>query len=116
MLSTPQCQVFRPGCTIPPPPGCPRDGGGSCRRRRPGITVLLSPLFGYVTIKANSVIAAAFFHGTFNATCGLALVVVKGGTDLTVGVTGLAGLITLLLFNLGLFVYDRHSETIRQDR
>lgn len=36
------------------------------------MTVLLSPLLGYVTIKANSVIAAAIFHGTFNATYGLA--------------------------------------------
>ena len=52
------------------------------------MTVLLSPLLGYVTIKANSVIAAAFFHGTFNATAGLALMAVKGGNDLTVGVDG----------------------------
>ena len=44
------------------------------------MTVLLSPLLGYVTIKANSVMAAAFFHGTFNATAGLALMAVKGET------------------------------------
>jgi len=71
------------------------------------MTVLLSPLLAYVTIRANSVIAAAIFHGTFNATYGLALVVIQGGNDLTVGVTGVAGAIALLLFNGGLFLYDR---------
>ena len=80
------------------------------------MTILLSPLLGYVTIKANSVIAAAFFHGTFNATAGLAIMPVKGGNDLTVGVTGLAGLITLLFFNLGLFVYDRQVAPGREVR
>jgi membrane protease YdiL (CAAX protease family) len=72
-------------------------------------TVLLSPLLGYVTIRANSVIAAAIFHGTLNATAGLALMPVQGGSDLTVGVTGLAGIVTLLLFNCGLFIYDRRA-------
>lgn len=32
---------------------------------------------------------------------------VKGGNDLTVGVTGLAGFIVLALVNVGLFIYDR---------
>jgi len=70
-------------------------------------TVLLSPLMTYVTIKANSVIAAAVFHGSLNATVGLPLIVVRGGNDLTVGVTGLAGFLTLALANLGLFVFSR---------
>jgi membrane protease YdiL (CAAX protease family) len=70
-------------------------------------TVLLSPLMAYVTIRANSVIAPAIFHGTLNATAGLALVAVKGGSDITVGVTGLAGLATLLLVNLGLLLFRR---------
>jgi uncharacterized protein len=71
------------------------------------MTVLLSPLLAHVAIKANSVIAAAIFHGTFNATYGLALAVIQGGNDLTVGVTGVAGFITLVLVNYGLFLYDR---------
>ena len=33
--------------------------------------------------------------------------VVKGGDDLTIGVTGLAGFIVLGLVNLGIFVYER---------
>jgi membrane protease YdiL (CAAX protease family) len=71
------------------------------------MTVLLSPLLCYLTIRANSVIAAAIFHGTFNATAGLAIVVIRGGNDLTTGVTGLAGLIVLAVMNVGLFAFDR---------
>jgi uncharacterized protein len=73
-------------------------------------TLLLSPLMAYITMRANSVIAAAIFHGTLNATAGLPLMVVRGGSDLTVGVTGLAGLLALLLVNLGLFFVVRREE------
>ena len=57
--------------------------------------ILLSPMMSYITLRANSVIAAAVFHGTLNGTSGLALMVVHGGDDLTIGVTGLAGLAVL---------------------
>jgi membrane protease YdiL (CAAX protease family) len=70
------------------------------------MTVLLSPLLAYITIKANSVVAAAIFHGTLNATAGLAILVVEGGNDLLVGVTGLAGFIVLFLANVGLFLWE----------
>lgn len=69
--------------------------------------VLLSPLFAYVRIRANSVVAAAVMHGSLNATGGLAILPIRGGNDLTVGITGLAGLIVLVLANLALFAYDR---------
>jgi membrane protease YdiL (CAAX protease family) len=72
-----------------------------------GMTVLLSPLLGYLTLRANSVLAAAIFHGTFNATAGLAILMVEGGNDLIVGVTGLSGIVVLLLANVGLFALDR---------
>ena len=52
-------------------------------------------------------LAAAIFHGTFNATAGLAILVVKGGNDLTVGVTGLAGFVVLLFADIGLFLFER---------
>jgi membrane protease YdiL (CAAX protease family) len=71
------------------------------------MTVLLSPLLSYLTIRANSALSAAIFHGTLNATAGLAIVVIRGGDDLTTGVTGLAGLIVLAVMNLGLFAFDR---------
>jgi len=70
-------------------------------------TLLLSPIFGYVRLKARSVIAAAIIHGSLNATAGLAIMVVAGGNDLMIGVTGLAGFIVLLIVNIAIFVYDR---------
>jgi membrane protease YdiL (CAAX protease family) len=83
-----------------------------------GMTVLLSPLLGYMTLKAGSVVAAAILHGTFNAMAGLAILVVTGGSDLIVGVTGLAGFIVLLLANIVLFVFDRpfRFEAVAKDR
>ena len=71
-------------------------------------SMLLSPIFSYVRLKAKSVIAAAIIHGSLNATVGLPLMVIKGGNDLTVGVTGFAGFIVLALTNLGLFIYDHY--------
>ena len=68
--------------------------------------LLLTPLFLYVTIKSGSVIAAAVIHGTLNGTAGIAIMLIKGGNDLTVGMTGLAGFISLAIFLAGLFVYD----------
>lgn len=72
------------------------------------VTVLLSPIFSYVRVKAGSVIAVAIIHGAFNGSTLLATLLVKGGDDLTVGLGGLAGLIVLLLANVCLFWYD-HS-------
>lgn len=70
-------------------------------------TVLMAPLFSYIRIKARSVIAASIFHGTINAAYGLSIILISGGDDLTVGMTGLAGFITFALTDLGIFIYDR---------
>jgi uncharacterized protein len=73
------------------------------------LTILLSPLIGYVRLRAQSVFAAAVFHGTFNAAATL-VIFTKGGSAFTVGVTGVAGLITLLLADAALWLYlQRHS-------
>jgi membrane protease YdiL (CAAX protease family) len=71
------------------------------------MTVLLSPLMSYITLRANSVIAAAIFHGTLNATAALALLLIRGGDDVTVGITGVAGFLVLAVADLGLFFWDR---------
>jgi len=71
------------------------------------LCILLAPIFSYVRFKAKSVVAAAIIHGSLNATAGLSLMVIKGGNDLTVGVTGLAGFIVLALVNVGLLLHDR---------
>lgn len=71
------------------------------------VCILLAPLFSYIRLKARSVIAAAIIHGSLNATYGIPLIVIKGGNDLTVGVTGLAGFIVLAFVNIALLLYDR---------
>ncbi len=75
--------------------------------------ILLTPLFLYVRIKSGSVIAAAIMHGTINASFGIAIMVIKGGNDLTTGVTGFPGFITLIIINLLLIVYDRFFDKQR---
>ena len=62
--------------------------------------ILLSPLFSYIRLKARSVIAVSVLHGSFNAFSGLALLMVTGGNDLTVGLPGLSGFIVLGLLNV----------------
>ncbi|MES0489207.1 MAG: CPBP family intramembrane glutamic endopeptidase [Leptospirales bacterium] len=73
-------------------------------------TVLISPLFCYIRIKSRSVIAAAIIHGSLNGTAGLAIMLLKGGSDLTVGVTGVSGFIVLAIVNIGLYFMTRHSD------
>ena len=70
-------------------------------------TLLLAPIFGYVTLKSRSVLAAAIIHGTLNATASIPLLVIVGGNDLTVGITGLAGFVVLAIINLAIFVFER---------
>jgi len=69
--------------------------------------ILLSPLFIYVSIKARSVIAAAIMHGSLNATVGIAIMMLSGGNDLLVGLTGLAGFAAIAFLILLMLVYDR---------
>lgn len=69
--------------------------------------ILLAPIFSYVRLKSKSVIAAAIIHGSLNAVAGVPIMVIKGGDDLLVGITGFAGLIVLLLINICIFCYDR---------
>jgi uncharacterized protein len=70
-------------------------------------TILLSPLMGYVRMRAESVFAAAVFHGTFNAAASLELFL-KGENVLITGVTGAIGMVTLLLANGVLWLHLRH--------
>ncbi len=70
------------------------------------LCMFLSPILVYLTLKANSVIAAAIVHGTMNAVAGISIMMISGGNDLTAGITGIAGFITLVIFTLCLFLYD----------
>ena len=70
--------------------------------------ILLTPVFIYVRVKSRSVYGASFLHGFLNALAGFPLIVIIGGNDLTKGVTGVPGMITLLLMNAALFGYDKY--------
>ncbi len=74
-------------------------------------TTLLSPLLTYVRLRAQSVVAAALMHGSVNASYGLSILLLKGGNDVTVGTTGLAGFVALIAANLLILYHDRSSET-----
>ena len=65
--------------------------------------LLYTPVITLARDRSGSVVAAAVLHGTINATFGLAILPLAGGSDLLVGVTGLAGLAVLAAVNLGLY-------------
>jgi membrane protease YdiL (CAAX protease family) len=75
-------------------------------------TTLLSPLMVLITQRANSVIAAAIFHGTLNGVAGLPLLVTSGGSDLMAGITGLAGFVVLLTVNVALWLFVRPGRLV----
>lgn len=77
------------------------------------LTILLSPFMYFLKIKTGSVIPAAVFHGSFNAIAALPVILIDGGHTLLTGVTGLAGMITLLILNLLVFFYRRKEKDKR---
>lgn len=70
--------------------------------------ILLSPIITYITIKSKSVVAAAIFHGNINAIAGLPIMYLIGGSDLTIGLTGMAGFVAIIFCTLLLFVFDKY--------
>lgn len=68
----------------------------------------LTPMLMYFRIKSGSVIVAAVMHGSINALAGISNLFVTPANDLLYGAPGLAGLLTMLLFDIGLFLYDRY--------
>jgi membrane protease YdiL (CAAX protease family) len=69
--------------------------------------LLSAPLVAYICVKADSVVAAAIFHGTGNGLSMLATLGLEGGNDLLVGGCGLAGFLVHFVAILGLIVFDR---------
>lgn len=69
--------------------------------------VFLGIVISYVRARARSVIAAAVMHGTYNATAGLAIMLIIGGNDLLTGVQGISGVaVTAVLAGI-LYAVDR---------
>lgn len=61
--------------------------------------ILYSPIFTYTKIKTKSVIGPSILHGSLNATAGITIMFLRGGNDLTIGITGISGFIGLLIVN-----------------
>jgi uncharacterized protein len=78
------------------------------------LTILLSPLLGYVRLRAESVLAAEVFHGTLNAAATM-VIFLKGGNVLVTGITGVIGMVTLLLANGVLWLHLRRTRTVLQN-
>ncbi len=75
--------------------------------------ILLSPIFNYIRIKSRSVISVSIMHGTINATYGISIIMVKGGDDLLIGLTGLAGFLALILTLFAFYIYDHYFSNER---
>jgi membrane protease YdiL (CAAX protease family) len=75
------------------------------------MTILLSPLIGYVRLRAESVFAAAVFHGTFNAAATMVLFL-AGGNVLLTGITGAIGMVVLLVADIALYLHLQHNRPL----
>lgn len=69
-------------------------------------TVALSPVYTYVTVRAESVLAATFFHGSFNGLGAVALVYLAGAGNLLVSPVGVAGVGAAVLLTGCCIVHD----------
>jgi uncharacterized protein len=71
--------------------------------------ILLSAVFHFFRIKTGSVIVAAILHGSINASYGLSIMLINGGNDLTIGLTGLAGFIALIGGIIVLYLFNKET-------
>lgn len=74
-----------------------------------GWTVTASPIFTYLTLRAETVLAPTFFHGSFNAVASLSLVYLTGAGNLLLSPVGVAGIGAALLGTAACVVHDRAS-------
>ena len=71
-------------------------------------TLAASPIFTYLTVRARSVLAATFFHGSFNAVSGFSLLYLTGGSRLLISPVGVAGVGAAVLAVAACIVHDRY--------
>lgn len=69
--------------------------------------VLAAPVCTWLRARSGSVVPAAIFLGTLNATAFLPAMLTRGGSDLTLGILGLPGLVTLLALDAALLASKR---------
>ncbi|NHB67722.1 CPBP family intramembrane glutamic endopeptidase [Perlabentimonas gracilis] len=75
--------------------------------------ILFSPIFTLIREKSGSVIAASILHGGINALGGTAIMLLKGGNELLIGLTGLAGFTVLIIFNIMILIYLNKSNKLK---
>ena len=71
--------------------------------------LLMAPLLTFVRVRGKSVLAATVMHGSINATAGLSVMLLSGGSDLVVGMTGAVGFVVLIVANVGVWAYERRA-------
>mgnify|MGYP006286055395 CR=1 FL=1 len=69
-------------------------------------TVALSPVYTYLTVRAQSVLAATFFHGSFNLGV-FTSVFLAGGGELVISPFGVVGIVSALLAIAACVAHDR---------
>ena len=74
--------------------------------------ILLGVLELWSVLKTGSVIPAAMMHGTVNAITGTSMFLINGGSDLTVGMQGLSGIIAMAITIAVIYFYDRRHDGI----
>lgn len=72
--------------------------------------ILITPVMVFLTLKSKSVINASIFHGVLNSLGGLPIILLKGGNDLSKGLTGFGGFIILIILNLFLYPFIKKLE------
>lgn len=74
--------------------------------------ILLGVIELYLVRRTGSAVVAAIFHGTVNAISGMALFFLEGGSDLLIGVSGVAGFAATGLVIGLIWLYDRRHGRI----
>lgn len=75
--------------------------------------ILFAPVFTLIREKSGSVIAVSILHGGINALGGTAIMLLNGGNELLIGLTGLAGFTVLLILNIMIFIYINNSNKLK---
>lgn len=70
-------------------------------------TVALAPIYTYVAVRAETVLAPTILHGTYNAVGGLSVLYLAGASNLVIAPVGLAGIGAALLGIGACLLHDR---------
>ena len=73
---------------------------------------LVSPPLVFIKIKTGSMLGPVLMHSAINGTGMIAVTAIRGGSDLAVGITGVAGIVVLAGVNGLLWIYLRSGGTL----